>query len=43
MLPIHLWHASPYDLECVVWVMNDDGVVEVSCTPEPLRHDPPLR
>lgn len=35
--PMHLWHASPHDLECVVWVRNDDGVVDASCTPEPLR------
>jgi hypothetical protein len=38
--PMHLWHDSPYDLECVVWVQEDDGIVEASCTPEPLRRDP---
>lgn len=35
--PMHLWHESPYDMECVVWVRNEDGLVEASCTPEPLR------
>ena len=38
--PMHLWHDSPYDMECVVWVRNDDGVVESGCTPAPLRRDP---
>lgn len=35
--PLHLWHATPPDLECVVWVRNDDGAVDASCTPEPMR------
>lgn len=35
--PMHLWHQSPYDLECVVWVRNEDGLIEASCTPQPLR------
>ena len=39
--PLHLWHASPYDLECVVWVNSDDGVIESGCTPDPLRREPP--
>lgn len=35
--PMHLWHQAPYDLECVVWVRNEDGLGEASCTPDPLR------
>jgi hypothetical protein len=35
--PLHLWHQTPPDLECVVWVRNDDGQVETSCTPDPMR------
>jgi hypothetical protein len=37
--PVHLWHQSPYDLEQVVWIDIGDGVIEPSCTPEPMRRD----
>jgi hypothetical protein len=37
--PMHLWHVSPIDLECVVWV-HDEGVVESSCAPDPMRREP---
>ena len=35
--PMHLWHDSPYDLECVAWVHPDGGVPDSSCTPQPMR------
>jgi hypothetical protein len=38
--PMHLWHDSPYDLECVVLMRQEDGVVESGCTIEPMRRDP---
>lgn len=40
--PMHLWHDSPFDMERVVWVQGDEGRVEASCAPEPMRRDPRL-
>ena len=37
--PVHVWHATPPDLECIVWVHSEDGAVEASCTPEPLHRN----
>src|SRR5512140_330108 len=32
--PIHLWHQTPPELECVIWVGTDDGNVHAECTPD---------
>ena len=40
--PMHLWHDSPYDMDCVIWVHSDEGSVESDCTPAALRRDPHL-
>ena len=37
--PMHVWHPSPYDLECVVFVHGDPGHGDESSTPEPMRRD----
>jgi hypothetical protein len=32
--PIHLWHPTPPELECVIWVSYENGDVNAQCTPE---------
>lgn len=41
--PLHLWHDSPYDLECVIAMTDAGGKVDSSCAPEPMRRDPIAR
>jgi len=31
--PIHTWLQTPRDLECVVWVRDEDGNVQSTCDP----------
>lgn len=40
--PMHLWHESPYDMDCVVWTCDEEGKVAAKRGPEPAhRADTP--